>query len=236
MRRLITSMISVLLVGCTPFPYSETPLATNFETSKQKKLQAAQHWMVIAHDMADTIAEALTAGKICIPSVGSCPTLYVIPDNNTTEFSNALRTGIITRLVNKGLQVSNTKGDVDITLDVQAVKFSPERSQYIGVGRLTLLGAGVWGLRQLYTHASPGAAAAGAAVAADIYEWNVSEFAKGPTPQVEIITTVSATKDGRFLARTTNVYYIADSDAELYLTRPSNTVSIRVVGDGGAEK
>lgn len=42
---------SLVLTGCAA-PYTETPLATNFPTSKQPKLQAAAHWNVIANDVA----------------------------------------------------------------------------------------------------------------------------------------------------------------------------------------
>ncbi|MCM8611491.1 hypothetical protein [Accumulibacter sp.] len=54
----------------------------------------------------------------------------------------------------------------------------------------------------------------------DIYRWNVSDWASGPTPQTEIIVTVSASDGQRYLGRVSNVYYVADRDASLHLGPP----------------
>jgi hypothetical protein len=53
-----------LFAGCAT-PYSEAPLATNFPTSKQQKLQAAAHWNVIAGDVASRFRRASRTSAHC---------------------------------------------------------------------------------------------------------------------------------------------------------------------------
>lgn len=45
---------SIFLAGCTA-PFTEAPVATNFEASEQRKLQSAQHWQVIAEDRKSVV-------------------------------------------------------------------------------------------------------------------------------------------------------------------------------------
>lgn len=237
-----------LLAGCAPFQHTEAPLATNFDTSRQKKLQAAHHWQVIANDMADTLLASLAKGSQCATPSAVCPSLHVRQTVPSSAFGKAFHSQFVSRLVNRGQSVATqAPGEITVTVEAQTVKFSPDRSQYLGAGKFSLLGLGLWGLHDLAAHSSyhhAGAAGAlGVAVVTDIVQWNMSEFAKGPTPQIELILTASATKDGKFLARTTNVYYIADSDASLYCwrnegcdllpTAPPPPPAIRVVGDCG---
>ena len=51
-------VITAMIAGCAT-PYSEAPLATNFPSSKQPKLQAAAHWNAIAGDVAKQLADHL---------------------------------------------------------------------------------------------------------------------------------------------------------------------------------
>jgi len=231
-----------MLAGCAPFQHTEAPLATNFETSKQIKLQAAHHWQVIANDMADTLASALAKGTDCAGPAQNCASMAIGPTIPLSAFGKAFQSQFVSRLVNKGVNVSaDSEADIVVSIDAQTVKFSPGRSQYLGAAKFTLISTGLWGLHEIERHESLGAAAFTAAVIADVVQWNMSEFAKGPTPQIELILTTSATKNGKYLARTTNVYYIADKDASLYCWKPEGCGNpnlppppiIRLVGDCG---
>ena len=234
-----------MLAGCAPFPHSEAPLATNFATAKQMKLQAGQHWQVIANDTADTLAAALAKGATCIAPAGNCPPLFVSRSDPTSAFGKAFHSQFVSRLVNQGHSVATSgPGDILVTIEAQTVKFTPDRSQYMGAGKFTMLSTGVWALREIGVNQSTGTAIVAGSVAADIYEWNVSEFAKGQTPQIELILTASATKGGKYLARSTNVYYVADGDASLYCWQaegcmlkasapPPPPPTLSVVGDCG---
>jgi len=209
-------MVFSLVAGCTLVKHSEVPLATNFTTSKQFKLQAAHHWKIIADDMADTLIETLKTGTTCIAPTYTCASLYIEPPNPKSVFGRAFHNQFISRLVNKGINVVIQRpAEVEIAIDAQTVKFSPDRSQYLHSIKFSLITDSLWGLREI-AQENAGAAAFTAAAIADTYQWNMSEFAKGATPQIELILTTSAKRAGHYLARATNVYYIADSDANLY--------------------
>lgn len=228
-----------LLAGCAPFQHTEAPLASNFATTKQMKLQAGHHWQTIADDMADSITAALGKGTLtlCVAPAGNCPTVYVGPATPASPFSQAFQTGFVTRLVKTGTHVAvAAPAEINVAIDIQSVRFSPDRRQYLGAARFTQISLGLWGLREMYYEGSHAMPILAGSILADIYEWNMSEFAKGPTPQMEVIVTASATKGAQIVARATNVYYIADTDAQLYAPPPKPPVAIRVVGEGGAGK
>ena len=65
----------------------------------------------------------------------------------------------------------------------------------------------------------------------DAHRWLTSEMASGSTPQLEVIVTVSASDATQYLGRATNVYYVADSDVNLYVPpQPPSLYSISVTG------
>lgn len=233
MRAIATAVTSfLLLAGCAPLQHSEAPLATNFETTRQAKLQAAHHWQVIANSVADKLVASLSAGAKCAPALGDCPSIFVGKTNPSSSFGTVFHAQLVSRLVSQGVKVTTlAPGDITVSIDAQTVKFSPDRRQYLGAGRFTMLTTGVWALDEIAYKHSAGAAIVSAAVAADIFEWNMSEFAKGPTPQVELVLTASAMKGNQIVASNTNVYYVADSDASLYSGLGNQLTTFRVVGD-----
>ncbi len=104
-------------------------------------------------------------------------------------------------------------------------------------GAPTMLTAGVWALsptfgRALaegYSSTSVARTAAGGAailaVGADAYDWFGSKYAKD-TPKTEVIVNVSVSDDANYLARSTNVYYVNDSDQSLYNSVPVKRFSV----------
>ena len=220
-RKILTALALMAVVAGCATPYSEAPLATNFPTGKQPKLQAAAHWNVIAQD----IAQQLTA---TIKAKSGTPALYVTQSAGQSEFDRAFSNQLISALLAHGFVVQkNPEGALVVEIDTQPVQFSANRPQYRYAGAATALTAGVWALQQ--------ASAAGIATAAiagtDAYMWFQSEFATGATPQMEILVNTSVTDRLQYLARNTSVYYVADADAMLYQDRrPAPVQSIRVIG------
>jgi hypothetical protein len=208
-----------LLSACAT-PYSEAPTATNFPSSKQLKLQAGAHWNAIAGNTAETLMKSLRLGGGCVSATPECTRIYVRPPADPSAFAQAFRSSFITALVNSGVSVAKSpRGATEIDFEIQAVKFSPRRPD----GRFysaTVIYGGLWGLAGVWDSASPGAAGALAVGAFDAYRWLTSEWASGPTPQMEVIVTVSASDGNQYLGRATNVYYVADSDALLYAPPP----------------
>lgn len=197
-----------LFTGCAT-PYSEAPLATNFTTSKQAKLQAAAHWNVIAGDVAQQISVGLKDKR----------PLFVNQSSVKTAFDRAFTNDLISALVAGGHTVlKSPAGALSVDVDTQVVQFSPNRPQYKHVGLATALMTGVWALRNVNLDTAGKVLGTGVAVAAgvDSYAWFQSEFATGKTPQTEIIVTTSVSDASQYLAHSTSIYYVADADSRMY--------------------
>ncbi len=210
-----------LVVGCATH-YTEAPLATNFPTTNQPKLQAAAHWNVIAGDVAKQISSNLKDKR----------PLFVNQTSVKTEFDRAFSNQLISALVSNGFTVMKAPaGALTVNVDTQAVHFTANRPQYNHVGIATALTAGVWALHQ--AHATAGAVLVAGAGSADAYSWFRSEFASGATPQTEIIVTTSVSDDNQYVARSTSIYYVADSDSRMYEYTPPFQAQTKAIGVTG---
>lgn len=228
--RVALTLLGSALLGACATPYSESPIATNFATTHQKKLQAGSHWNAIANDSAESIIASLKLGRGCIAPMPECDRVFVRPPKDATPFAQAFRTQFITSLVNRGINVSKTPaGAKEIDFDIQVVKFSADRPNGTFTSA-TAIYNGLWAMRGLWVSASPGAAGELAVIAFDANRWLTSELASGATPQHEVIVTVSASTSDQYLGRTTNVYYVADTDQSLYIPKPEpvlRTLSVK---------
>lgn len=226
--RIVAALLCLPLFTACATPFSETPLATNLPTSKQQRLQAAALPNVIAGDVAKQISSGLKEKR----------PLFVNQSLVKTAFDRAFTNDLIFALVAEGYTVTKSPdGALIVDVDTQAVRFSPNRPQYNHAGLATAVTPGVWVLRNVRLDAVGEAPGAGAGVAvaadADAYTWFRSEFATGETPQTEIIVTTSVSDARQYLARSTSIYYVADSDSRMYVyERPfqTQTKNIGVTG------
>ncbi|EXI72868.1 MAG TPA: hypothetical protein PK440_10645 [Candidatus Accumulibacter phosphatis] len=221
------------LIACAT-PYGGAPVATDFPASQQPKLQAAAHWATIADRSAEALVHSLAAAVSCPDPAALCPRVYVRPAAQQTVFAQNFRAAFITALVRQKVTVAHTPaaGAIAIDIDVQTVRFSADRPNGTFIPA-SLVYAGAWAVYGLAANASPAAAGlAGAAMIGgyDAWRWASSETAAGPTPQTEVLVTVSASDATRYLGRVAAVYYAADSDARLY-TEQQPLFSIAVGGD-----
>lgn len=210
---------ALLVAGCA-VPYSPAPVATNFPSTQQAKLQAAAHWGVIARHMVKELGPTL--------KVNARRAFYVAPMQGST-FSKAAATHLVTALVNEGYAVVKNPepGVLKLELDTQVVAFSAKRPQYKFAGERTALVAGAWVLTGI-DHTIEWLASAAIATE-DAYSWFRSQFATGATPRTEIVVTLSVADEQRYYARTTSVYYTVDEDRALYdaAFQPSKTFAVR---------
>lgn len=219
-EKVIGTLAAALLAAGCAAPYTEAPLATNFPTFSQPKLQAATHWALIARDAARHVAASLPP---------QAP-VFINHAPDESAFQRAFTDQLATSLLAQGFSVRKTPDNaLLVDVETQAVTFSPDRPQYRHAGAATSLGAGVWVLHDIVVKNANGAASAGllALGAADALAWFQSVFASGATPQNEIIVSVSVADADRYLARTTNVYYVADSDHSLYTSYRTKTFQVR---------
>lgn len=216
------ALAAALLAGCAT-PYSETPLAGNFPTTTQNKLQAASHWLVIAKDVAEQIK--LGTDKIGAP-------VYVTPPERDSQFTLAFYNEIITSLVSQGVTVRKVNDGTAqvINIETQLVKFSPDRHQNRRFTSVTAIGAGIAAVHdlQLSSGTNAGIGALALAGAYDWTTWVAQEYAKGPTPKFELIVTTSLVKNSQYIARRTDAYYVADDDWTLY--NKDTDVNFHIVG------
>jgi len=214
-------VFAAMLAGCAT-PYSEAPLATNFPTTKQEKVQAAAHWNAIAKDVANQVSSKLADKR----------PLHVIQPAGKSAFERAFSNQLISSLVASGHAVmKQPAGALNVEVDTQVVGFSPNRPQYHHAGTATALMTGVWALH--VGEATAGAALYATVAAADAYTWFRSEFATGETPKTEIIVTTSVSDGNQYLSRSTSIYYVADSDKALYETTGPGLTARNIKVSGG---
>ena len=255
-RFALAAAIAAGLAGCTvhnihsggdkSYPANnEVPIATNFRTSNQLKLQAAEHWRRVAVDSANALIKAMQAGGACVPKTG-CTTLYLrrscettgcAPRSCDTTFNRVFHSEFLTALVGLGYKVTTepVSGAAVVDIDVQPVGFARNRPQYRYAGAAVEIGPGIWALRDDVTLLDK---SGNAALRTEGYDtnWYRAEFAAGATPRNELVVTVSAmATDKTYLARNTRVYYTSDLDAALYAcggeSQATRTWTIPVVGD-----
>jgi hypothetical protein len=267
-RAVVSFIVTAMLTACATGMYSggtanyapsnEVPIASNFATSTQKKLQAAEHWRRVANHAAARLSTALRAGNACIPKTG-CVTLYVkraceasgcIREACDTTFNRVFYNDLVTALVAQGYPVSTvpTVDAVVVDIDIQAVSFTANRPQYRYAGEPVEIGPGTWALRDPANLIDAHRTLAPRTEGYDS-NWYRTQFAGGETPRNELVITTSAVSPSKtYLGRDTAVYYTSDSDAQLYFCvsagvgtgartpRETPTWNIPVVGDCTGER
>lgn len=207
---LATACLALTACGSAPIP-----VASNFEYSVQKKVRSAGHWDLLANDVV-----AQTLGSLQKSGINSQSSIYVKLPQQPSAFDHGFREFVITKLVQSGVPVLQDANATDIHLSygTQLVVHKSERPHFIP-GQFTLLAGGLmaaYGLRTEHLDVKL-AAALGLAGAADFAN---SINAGGPT-HTEVILTTSVTRGGQYMSRKTDVYYLEDVDAPLFLgTRP----------------
>lgn len=225
-RRSVAVTATILLAGCaTPLPVAE-----NFPLSSQKKLRSAQHWNLIAGDVAQQTAAILRER----PEFREQP-LSVANPEQSSAFKKAFGGFITTRLVDMGLRVVKSKpGALRVDYETQVVIHNSERPSY-RPGTLTALTAGLYVVHGMFTRWSVGEAMLGGLGLAGAEDVRRGQETGGPT-HAEIVVTTSITHDDAYVMRKTDVYYVEDADVDLFRdtalpTPPQSSHAWKVVGE-----
>ncbi len=217
-------------------PQNEVPIAANFATNTQLKLQAAEHWRRVADDAAEALAKGLASGGKCLPGRGcvalylkrACETSGCSPMRCDTVFNRIFHNELLTALVSRGYPVSSVPvaGALVVEVDSQAVAFTANRPQYRYAGQPVEIAPGVWALRDAISLVDSDGASSARTDDPDL-NWYRARFAGGRTPQNELVISVSAlTPEGTYAARHTGVYYISDADAGHYACAAASSVRV----------
>lgn len=215
----ITTVAGTLFLASCVTPYGETPIATNFSSSEQQKLQAASHWDAIGTDLSKKLQRSLN-GKI------STDQPVFISSNEQTVFNEVLISSLVTSLLQDGYKVSttNTANATAINLETKVIKFSQDRLQSQTIGYPSLIATGLWAIAESSSVTAAGAVSAGA-LGLDAYSYFNSKKASGSTPQSEIVVNLTAVQDNHYIAATKGIYYAVDSDASLYKSASNGTTT-----------
>ncbi|MBN9328957.1 MAG: hypothetical protein ABT03_07800 [Comamonas sp. SCN 67-35] len=208
------------LVGCETAPI---PVAKNFEYTSQYKVRSAGHWDLVARDVAfQTRAMLESAG------IGDATPLHVVAPSNPSAFDLGFRDFLITQLVHDGAVVrTDPAAALAVSYGTQVVRHNSDRPHFIP-GAFTMLAGGLaaaYGLRLEHIDTKI-VAGLGLAVGMD---YAASINSGGPT-NTELILTTTVTRDGQYVARKTDVYYLENVDTPLFM-RPSyyRAVNMKVV-------
>jgi len=208
--------LPAILVGCAS-TNTEYPRASIFPYSTQQKMQAAEHWNILAANEAKLITEKLTGNPVihisCVSSGCAKSSQY------RSDFSEAYKEFLTSHLVNNGASVAieNERNSYSLEYHVQVVAHRDRGGLPAKVGQTTGDVAAIYGIYQAANNwTKPALALVPLAVGTDIYLHN-RELTQ--TTNSEVLVTTKITKDNRVLVSNSNVYYFNAGDASHYLNR-----------------
>jgi hypothetical protein len=207
------------LVGCTT-PYSEVPIAANFKTSSQAKLQAAGHWSLISEDLSKKLQENMAQ------KVDKTNAIYIFA-TNYAPFNQAVVDELISSLISNGYNIVKRPNDaIKIDVNTQVLQFSPNRLQAKSIGIPTLITTGLWTSAEIGSITGAGVATAAIAGSEALAYMN-SDRASGPTPKTEIIVDITVSNEINYIAKSRGTYYVADTDTWLYQAAQTKKFSVQ---------
>ncbi len=218
---LTAALVLPFFAGCAQL--QGVPSAEPFEAARLKKAKSAQHWDVIARDVAAETAalrdKAALQGK----------PLHVLAADGSS-FSRAFQTLLVSRMVNQGLDVSTqAAGAITVRYEAQVVRHPDNRGGFYAPGSIAALAGGVLVAREIDIGnlSYGGKAAAGTALIAATELGTAYARLHSPT-NTEVLITTSLIDGTRYLMRKTDVYYVEDVEGMLF-ERPFRAAS-RAVG------
>lgn len=209
-----------LFVSCT----SRMPEPITHEYSQQKKMQASNHWAVLAQDLAnrinnqlistDNIHRSVYVEQTCGDEATPCS------NNETSTFNEAFRDLLVTGLYNYGIPTNSTPDleAVEVLYKVQLVRHRSDRIRSMQPGLFTAISSAIVVLRD----APSALLILASGVAADVA--NTSMAIMG---HYEVIITTSIIDKGKYLFRASDIYYINDKDFYHYQEFMPKTKSIK---------
>lgn len=227
MRTTVFICLALLLsAGC-----SRIPEPVGYDYSVQQKMQAVQHWDVLAADVANRINTELIINDYMQTPVyvkTTCGDEDTPCDpQRTSTFNEVFRDLLITELVRFGVPVRQQYDEDAITVHykVQIVYHGSRRIRTIRPGLMTSIATGVMVFRnapyELQTIAAVG-----------LVDYLNSAAVQSSAHEV-IITTSMIARD-RYLFRASDMYYINDRDFLQYQETTPQTAKIPLISVAGS--
>lgn len=206
---------------------SQVPVATTYPVSFQRKMQAAEHWDILAADISNRLRDALLIGPY--PSTNQAArnsiALHVQPPQYNSEFGVAFHNLLITHLLEEGFLVSENPSDgcYEVTYGIQVVTHKDRGFIRPTPGLFTALTGSVLVLRATGDN-NPATAAMLGAVGLDVATGFLTD-----TPNSEIIVTTSVMNGPRYITRLRDIYYVSDNNVDQYIAQAPAPVTTRIV-------
>jgi len=209
------------LTGCT----GRIPEPVNHQYTQQQKMQASEHWEVLAADLANrinnqmilsgNIEKAVFVRETCGDEATPCT------PRETSPFKEGFRDLLITNLYNYGIPTNSSKSDdaIEVLYKVQIVHYRATRVRTAPPGLFTAISTAILVLR----NAPSELLILAGGITADLL--NASVATKG---QHEIIITTSLINNNKYLFRASDIYYINDKDTWHYRESMPATKTIQL--------
>lgn len=187
------------------------PSAEPFPDTSLRKAKSAEHWNVIAGDVA-----LQTAGLRNRPELQGKP-LYVSPSEDNSDFSRGFQSMLISKLVNGGMNVATRpEGAVHVTYEAQVVRHLAGQGDY-QPGTVAALAGGILVAREIAVgSASSTAKAVGVSALIAGADLLVAHAKLHSATNTEVIVTTSLIDNNKYLMRKTDVYYVEDAEGVMF--------------------
>jgi len=186
----------LLLAGCN----SQIPLATTYKMTGQHKMQAAEHWDILASDVAARVRAALD-DRVELRLLA----IDVDTDQDQGPFHKVFKELLTSQLVQRGVQVpEREENQLELIYTVQVVKHGA-RFQRPPPGLLTLIGAGISVSRDITASFIYGAAPAG--LLSDVAVGHLTSHSAQ-----EVVVTTRLVWKNRYVMHSSDIYYINDAE------------------------
>ncbi|AQU83034.1 MULTISPECIES: hypothetical protein [unclassified Halomonas] len=212
LRPVSLGLASLMLNGCFYANTSQAPIATTYPYTEQQRMQAAQHWEVLAQNEASGIlrSERVRFRDLHIPA-GESSHLSAYSGG---EFERGFRTLLTSELVSRGGNVTTQPhaGSAIVQVNVEVVEHRGRGYTRPPLGAYTALATGVAvASLPLRNWSEPALALIPAAMLADTTSGSWTH-----TGNEEIIVTTQIVEDNRILYSSSNIYYINAGDRRHY--------------------
>lgn len=204
----------LIISGC----FSRIPEPVAYPASQQQKMQASNHWQVLAADVASRINRELIVSDYLSAAVFIRETCgdedHPCKSHTTSSFDEAFRDLLITSLVNIGVPVLTKENDdsFKVNYKVQLVSHRANRIPTIKPGLITAGSILITVFRNVPHEIS------------SIFTTAILELANQnlvTSGKYEIIITTSININGDYLYRGSDMYYINHKDSDHYwMTKP----------------
>jgi len=215
-KLLLMALLPLFAIGCASTNI-EYPRATLYPSSTQQKMQAAEHWNVLAANEAKLITSKLSSSPVIHISCNSASCTK--GGRNSSPFAEAYNEFLTSHLVNNGARVAISKESDSYTLEyhVQVVSHTDRSGLPLKPGTLTGGYAAAYGIYQAAENWSNGSLIAlPLAVAGDLYLQNVEET---DASNSEVLVTTKITKGNRVIVSNSHIYYFNAGDASHYTNK-----------------